>query len=56
MTTANYAKNIKHVFVLMLENRSFDHLLGFSAIAGTDAVTGQATTAIGLTGTEFERL
>lgn len=52
MTTANYAKNIKHVFVLMLENRSFDHLLGFSAIAGTDAVTGQATTAIGLTGTE----
>jgi phospholipase C len=34
---------IKHVFVLMLENRSFDHLFGFSAIHGTDAVTGAAT-------------
>ena len=31
--------NIKHVFVLMLENRSFDHLLGFSGITGTDAVS-----------------
>lgn len=27
---------IKHVFVLMLENRSFDHLLGFSGIPGID--------------------
>jgi phospholipase C len=34
---------IEHVFVLMLENRSFDHLFGFSAICGTDAVTGAAT-------------
>jgi hypothetical protein len=34
---------IEHVFVLMLENRSFDHLFGFSAIHGTDAVTGAAT-------------
>ncbi|HXM58601.1 MAG TPA: alkaline phosphatase family protein, partial [Candidatus Dormibacteraeota bacterium] len=34
---------IEHVFVLMLENRSFDHLLGFSAISGTDAATGQPT-------------
>lgn len=25
---------IEHVFVLMLENRSFDHMLGFSGIAG----------------------
>src|SRR5579863_1017087 len=24
--------NIKHVFVLMLENRSFDHMLGFSGL------------------------
>src|SRR5260370_6178205 len=39
---------IKHVFVLMLENRSFDHLLGFSQIKGTDAVTGQPTTIEGL--------
>lgn len=34
---------IKHVFVLMLENRSFDHLLGFSGISGTDAVSGART-------------
>ncbi len=27
---------IEHVFVLMLENRSFDHMLGFSGIAGVD--------------------
>jgi phospholipase C len=43
---------IQNVFVLMLENRSFDHLLGFSQISGTDAVTGQQTTVKGLMGTE----
>lgn len=43
---------IQHVFVLMLENRSFDHLLGFSGITGTDAVTGANTTLQGLSGTE----
>jgi phospholipase C len=43
---------IKHVFVLMLENRSFDHMLGFSGITGTDAATGQATTIDGLNGSE----
>ena len=31
---------IKHVFVLMLENRAFDHMLGFSGISGTDARSG----------------
>jgi phospholipase C len=31
---------IQHVFVLMLENRAFDHMLGFSGITGTDALTG----------------
>ena len=36
---------IKHVFVLMLENRSFDHMLGFAGLTGTDAVTGQPTRA-----------
>lgn len=36
-------RSIKHVFVLMLENRSFDHMLGFSDIAGADANTGQPT-------------
>jgi phospholipase C len=43
---------IEHVFVLMLENRSFDHMLGFSGITGTDAVTRAATRINGLTGTE----
>jgi phospholipase C len=31
---------IDHVFVLMFENRSFDHMLGFSGIAGIDGVIG----------------
>lgn len=43
---------INHVFVLMLENRSYDHMLGFSEISGIDAVTGQPTQANGLTGAE----
>jgi phospholipase C len=34
---------IKHVFVLMLENRAFDHMLGFAGIDGSDAVTGEPT-------------
>ena len=29
---------ITHVFVLMMENRSFDHMLGFAGLSGTDAV------------------
>ena len=41
---------IKHIFVLMLENRAFDHMLGFSGIEGTDAVTGQPTILEGLVG------
>jgi phospholipase C len=44
--------NIKHVFVLVMENRSFDHFLGFSNISGTDTQTGQQTSIAGLTGTE----
>lgn len=43
---------IEHVFVLMLENRSFDHMLGFSGITGTDAVTGAQTAIDGLAGSE----
>jgi phospholipase C len=43
---------IEHVFVLMLENRSFDHMLGFSGITGADAATGQPSAINGLTGTE----
>src|SRR5579885_3900607 len=36
-------ERIKHVFILMLENRSFDHMLGFSGIQGIDAITGEPT-------------
>jgi phospholipase C len=43
---------LKHVFVLVLENRSFDHMLGFSGIAGTNASTSLPTTIEGLKGTE----
>jgi hypothetical protein len=34
---------IKYVFVLMLENRSFDQMLGVSRFAGIDAVTQKPT-------------
>jgi phospholipase C len=39
---------IEHIFILMLENRSFDHVFGFSNIKGKDAVTGKPTTINGL--------
>jgi phospholipase C len=35
---------IKHLFVLMLENRSFDHMLGYSNIPDIDGLSGQAFT------------
>jgi phospholipase C len=40
---------VEHVFVLLLENRSFDHMLGFSGITGIDAVSGKPTAINGLT-------
>ncbi len=43
---------IQHIFVLMLENRSFDHMLGFSGITGIDAVSGQPTDIEGLDGSQ----
>lgn len=46
------ALGIEHVYVLMLENRAFDHMLGFSGITGADAVTGDPTAIYGLTGSE----
>ncbi len=46
------SNQIQHVFVLMLENRSFDHLLGFSGLLGTDAATGAPTKIDGLSGAE----
>jgi phospholipase C len=47
---------IQHVFVLMLENRAFDHMLGFSGIKGTDAATGAQAQINGLTGSESNML
>lgn len=35
-----HADRIKHVVVLMLENRAFDHMLGFSSL-GVDGLTGK---------------
>lgn len=32
---------IKHVFALMLENRSFDHMLGYSNLPGIDGLIGK---------------
>jgi len=39
---------IKHVFVLMLENRSFDHMLGVLKYPATEIETGLPTTLKGL--------
>ncbi len=33
---------IKHIFVLMLENRSFDHMLGYSGIPGINGLSGKS--------------
>src|SRR5580704_7499869 len=43
---------ITHVFVLVLENRAFDHMLGYSGITGIDAESGQPTKVIGVDGSE----
>jgi phospholipase C len=34
---------LKHIVVLMMENRSFDHMLGFSKIPGIDGLSGKET-------------
>jgi phospholipase C len=39
MSTITPNPNIKHVFVLMLENRSFDHMLGFSGLSSIEGVS-----------------
>jgi len=49
---AEEAQPVERVFVLMLENRSLDHLLGFSRITGTDAQSGKPTAISGLSGGE----
>lgn len=46
---------IQNMFVLLLENRSFDHMLGFSGITGTEAGTNPPapTPLNGLSGSEY---
>jgi phospholipase C len=44
----NLQERIKHIFVVMLENRSFDHMLGLSNIKGIDAISGQSRVIEGL--------
>jgi phospholipase C len=39
---------IRHVFVLMMENRSFDHIFGFSGITGRSSLDEQMTELDGL--------
>jgi phospholipase C len=41
---------IEHVFVLVLENRAFDHMFGLSGLTGVDA-SGQPTDVIGVDST-----
>lgn len=51
MPTLNQLSNIQHIVTLMLENRSFDHMLGFLYTdQGNKSPTGQPFE--GLTGTE----
>ena len=47
------AMPIRHVFVLMLENRSFDHMLGFSGISGSDINGGPRRPVDGAAGTNL---
>jgi len=54
MNSSIVNSSIKHVFVLMLENRSFDHMLGYSNISGKDAVSGTSTVIDGLTNNSNE--
>jgi phospholipase C len=44
---------IRHVFVLMLENRSFDHMLGFSGISGKDINDGSVRPVEAAAGTNL---
>ncbi|WP_437646576.1 alkaline phosphatase family protein [Sorangium sp. So ce362] len=45
--------DVQHFFVLMLENRSFDHIFGLSGISGISATTGQRVSVDGLIGKRF---
>lgn len=44
---------VKNVFVLMLENRAFDHMIGLDQFPGIDAVTLKKTTLNALNGNDL---
>jgi phospholipase C len=44
----NTFAQVKHLFVLVLENRSFDHVFGLSQMTGADVVTGEPTSVRGV--------
>src|SRR5260221_14662968 len=48
-------QNLKHIVVLMMENRSFDHMLGFAQSSqwGIDGLTGQSRSNKDSTGKEI---
>ena len=46
-------QQIDFFFVVMMENRSFDHLFGYSPISGTDVLTGQPREIDNLLGKSF---
>ncbi len=49
-------EQVKRIIVLVLENRSFDHVFGYSGIRGHDAITGEPTAVDGLRGDETNEL
>ena len=48
-TLAAIQSRIRNVFVLMLENRSFDHMFAYSGIPGIRCATAQDTNLVGTT-------
>lgn len=65
VTGSRRKSRIEKIFVLMLENRSYDHMLGFAGLHGRNAADGSATRANDyvqatgpkdLTATEFTNL
>ncbi len=46
----NTLPELKHLFVLVLENRSFDHVFGLLGLKGVDVVTGLGTGIRGIPG------
>lgn len=50
---ANYAP-LTNIFVFMLENHSFDHLLGFSWLPGVNGLTGNESNTVSSTGKVYK--